>query len=127
MGKKNYVLGRIDPYVVTGFGQTGTIKDGSMLLVEIISLDCGHIELLPIFGPEKTDGEIEKTVELLLDAGFKFESLHHIAATNNTHLCKLVEAHRVNPKLIVALNLPIYSVPGEGVWIGSSRSEAPVL
>jgi hypothetical protein len=93
MGVKNYVVGRIDQYVVTGYGTHGSIADGSKLLMDkegkLITLDCDYVELLLIFGPDKTIPEIDGTVEILRQGGFQLQKLDCLMLCDNKDLRKI--------------------------------------
>ena len=126
-----YALGRLDRYVVTGYGESGSITSGSKILANtdgrLVTLDCEILELLLIFAPDKTFAMINRSVEYLYYGGFRLEHLDHVVVCDNDYLKDTVKSHCANENLFFVYDVPIYPLTREIIWIGGTLSEAPAL
>jgi hypothetical protein len=147
MGKKNYVLGHYDRYVVTGFGQCGTLPHGAMVWVSekesVITIDVHtmvrrpirgqencvrefelELRLFPFFSPHLPLWVINEKLLLLGEGSFDTAGGHHLLEQCNLDLMFYVQTQAVRPNLVFVLDLPVSHIR-EGILLGDSRSKEP--
>ena len=126
MRKCHCSLQTIDPYLVTGYGEDGSIQDKSFVLVHeddrLISFPFSNVELVFIFGPKTPEGVIVGHANILREAGFELPRPVLIAFANNKLMRDFINSRSVAEKLLFVRDIPVFRLGQNDIGVGPPSS-----